>query len=307
MAVVRSGLAALLALGMTSQALACEGRLIDSPNVMGAPLCLPIAPKRIVALEPTFSLGMALELGAPVVAAPMSGMSDKALKLRAEQAGVVDIGTFEQPSIERIIALKPDLIVGSGFLGAKAREMAARIAPTALITDDDWKAFYLNLAKVTGREEVMNGVFDDYQRRIAEIRARMPDVKVSVIRITPWDFQVYLDGPGAYAPFAVMRDAGVRRSAYETWTGGPSVKRPDFEDLAALDGDVLLYIVGGSNDSDRSGRHEAVVSNPLWKMLPAVKAGRVHRVDAATWMEFSGVASANRVLDDIERYVLKAP
>ncbi|MFD1702554.1 iron-siderophore ABC transporter substrate-binding protein [Methylopila henanensis] len=303
----RGALAAVLAVVLSSQALACEGRLFEGADVMGAPLCLPAEPKRIVALEPTFSLGMALELGAPVVGASMSGMSDKALRARAEQAGVVDIGTFEQPSIERIIALKPDLIIGSAFLGAKVRDMAARIAPTALITADDWKTFYLAVARISGREEASKGVFSDYERRVADIRARMPDVKVSSVRITPWDFQVYLDKPGAYAPFAVMREAGVKRSAYETSESGPGVKRPDWEELAGLDGDVLLYIVGGSNDSDRNGRHEEVVSNPLWLMLPAVKAGRVHRVDAATWMEFSGLNSANRVLDDIERYVLKAP
>lgn len=289
------------------QAVACDGRRYHGPDVMGAPLCLPETPQRIVALDPTFSLGMALELGLPVIAAPLSGMSDAALKARAEAAGVVDLGTFEQPSVERIIALQPDLIVGSGFLGDQVYRVAARIAPTALITPEDWKAFFRVLADVTGRGEAARDAFAAYERRVAGIRARMTDITVSVVRITPWDFQVYLDAPNAYGPFAVMREAGVRRSAYETVTDGPTVKRPDWEELAALDGDVLLYIVGGANDSDRSGRHEEVVSNPLWQMLPAVRAGRAHRVDAATWMEFSGLASANRVLDDIERLILTPP
>ena len=46
-----------------------------------------------------------------------------------------------------------------------------------------------------------------------------------------------------------------------------------------------------------------MIGNPLWSMLPAVRAGNVHRVDPGTWMEFSGAASAHRVLDDIERFV----
>lgn len=292
---------------LASQAVACDGRRYDGPGVMGSPLCLPWTPQRIVALDPTFSLGMALELGLPVIGAPLSGMSDAALKARAEAAGVADLGTFEQPSIERIIALAPDLIVGSGFLGEQAYRTAARLAPTVLVTPEDWKAFFGILADVTGRGEAARDAFAAYDRRVADIRARMPDVTVSVVRITPWDFQVYLDAPNAYGPFAVMREAGVRRSAYETGSDGPTVKRPDWEELAALDGDVLLYIVGGANDSDRSGRHEEVVSNPLWQMLPAVKTHRMHRVDAATWMEFSGLASAHKVLDDIERLILTAP
>lgn len=171
MTVSRGALIAVLSLVMASPSRACEGRLFDGSNVLGAPLCLSAAPKRIVSLDPTFSLGMALELGAPVVAAPMSGMSDKALKRRAEEAGVVDLETFGQPSVERVVALKPDLIIGSGFLGAMACDMAARIAPMALITADDWKAFYLTLVKFAGREEAAKGVFYAYQRRIADIRA----------------------------------------------------------------------------------------------------------------------------------------
>ncbi len=77
--------------------------------------------------------------------------------------------------------------------------------------------------------------------------------------------------------------------------------------MPALDGDILLYIVGGVNNSATSGRHEEVLANPLWQMLPAVKAGRVHRLDPAIWMEFSGVGSAHRVLDDVERFVVAAP
>ena len=147
--------------------------------------------------------------------------------------------------------------------------------------------------------------FQAYERRAAGIRERMPDVKVSVVRITPGGFQVYLDGPAAYAPFAVLKDAGVKRTAYETTTDGTFMKRPDWEGLAALDGDVLLYIVGSGYDPDKGARLEAeTLANPLWQMLSAVKARRAHRVDVVTWMAFAGLASANAVLDDLERYVI---
>jgi len=133
----------------------------------------------------------------------------------------------------------------------------------------------------------------------------LPGVAACEGRIIPGGFQVYVDGPGSYSPFSVLRDAGVVRTAYETTTDDTVLKRPDWETLAALDGDVLLYIVGGGHDDDPSGRLETdTVNNPLWQMLPAVAAGRAYRVDPATWMEFSGLAAANRVLDDVENHVL---
>ncbi|TCQ04319.1 iron complex transport system substrate-binding protein [Rhizobium sp. PP-F2F-G36] len=286
----------------------CDGRLIEDGAFLHPPLCAPKEPKRIVSLVPTFSLGIALELGLPVVGAPLFGMSDEDLKSRAEAAGVVDLGSFMEPSIEKIVALQPDLIIGSDFLGEEAYQMASRLAPTALLTGANWKEFYRTLANITGVADGMEGRFTEYEKRVASVRERVPkDVRVSVVRITPWEFQVYLDEPDAWAPFDVLRKAGVRRTDFETSETKVGTKRLDFEGLTGLDGDILLYIVGGSNDSATSGRHEAVLANPLWKMLPAVKAGRAYRVDAATWMEFSGLASANKVLDDIETYIISRP
>lgn len=286
----------------------CDGRLIAAGAFLHPPLCAPKEPKRIISLVPTFSLGIALELGLPVVGAPLFGMSDEDLKSRAEAAGVVDLGSFMEPSIEKIVALQPDLIIGSDFLGEEAYQMASRLAPTALLTGANWKEFYRTLANITGVADGMEGRFTEYEKRVASVRERVPkDVRVSVVRITPWEFQVYLDEPDAWAPFDVLRKAGVRRTDFETSETKVGTKRLDFEGLAGLDGDILLYIVGGSNDSATSGRHEAVLANPLWKMLPAVKAGRAYRVDAATWMEFSGLASANKVLDDIETYIISRP
>lgn len=296
-----------MVLPVTAQA-ACAGRLVESDNVLASPLCLPSEPKRIVALDPTYSLAMALELGLPVIGAPLFGMSDPGLQAEARRAGVEDVGSAGEPSIERIITLKPDLVIGDGILHEPALAMASRIAPTLLVKAQNWKTYFSTLAAATGRADKAEAAFAAYERRAADIRARMPDVRVSVIRITPHGFQVYLDGPSAYAPFSVMRDAGVRRSAYETTTDTSILKRPDWEGIAALDGDVLLYIVGSSYDSDGSGKLEAeTVANPFWQMLPAVRAGRAHRVDVTTWMAFGGIASANRVLDDIERFVLARP
>lgn len=302
--------AALLTLAVwtAGAAAACDGRVIDSPAVYAAPLCVPEAPQRVVVLDASFALGIGLDTGLPIVGAPLARMSDAPLGERAAAASVANIGAVDQPSIETIVALRPDLIIGfpgDPALAAAIYPQVSRVAPTLLYAGLDWRDFQFLLAGLTGRTEETAARFAEYDARLADLRARMPDTTVSVLRITSWDFQVYLDAPVAYAPFEIMRQAGVRRSAYET-TDDPdlSMKRPDWEDLAALDGDVLLYIVGGTNDSDKDGRLEEVLADPLWQMLPAVRAGRVHRIGHGPWMEFNGLASAHRVLDDLERFVM---
>lgn len=286
---------------------ACAGRTADGATVYRAPVCVPQTPRRIISLDSTYNLTMALELGLPVVGAPLFNLRDPDLLAMAEKAGVVDIGSAAEPSIERIIALQPDLILGDAAAHAAAYDLATQIAPTVLVQAQDWKVFYATIARVTGADGKADPAFDAYNRRAAEIRARMPAVEVSVLRITPFGFQVYVDGPAAYAPFSVLADAGVKRPAYETATDATILKRPDWEGLTQLTGAVLLYMVGNPYDDQSNTTLEAdTLANPLWKTIPAVAAGRVHKVDVATWMGFGGLGSANKVLDDVERFVLAA-
>ncbi|MEP3329762.1 iron-siderophore ABC transporter substrate-binding protein [Sedimentitalea sp.] len=288
-------------------AFACAGQLIKDERIHASPLCVPADPQRIVVMDQSFALGIGLELGLPIVGAPLNRMSDEDLLARAQAVGVEDLGFVTEPNLERIVALQPDLIIGftgDPGLAESFYPMLSSLAPTLLDISGDWQGFYDILGGLTGQQDKVEALFADYSARLQDIRERVPETAVSILRITPWDFQVYTDTPGAYAPFQVLSDAGVRRSAYETAPDGPALKRPDWEELSQLDGEVLLYIVGGTNDSATSGRHEEVVGNPLWRLLPAVQAGQVHQIDPATWMEFSGLPSAHRVLDDIEHLII---
>ncbi|UYV36808.1 iron-siderophore ABC transporter substrate-binding protein [Rhodobacteraceae bacterium D3-12] len=286
----------------------CEGRKVSDANVFAAPICVPQTPKRVVVLDPSFGLAIGLDVGLPIVGAPLERMSDAALHKRAVDRGITSLGFVTEPSLERLVALQPDLIVaftGSESLASGVYPMVSQLAPTLIYTKPDWRAFYALLAEFTGKTAEVTEQLAALDARVAALREKMPETKVSVLRVTSWDFQVYLDSPGGYAPFNILRDAGVTRSAYETTTdAGEVFKRPDWEELAQLDGDILLYIIGGTNDSDKNGRMEELLSNPLWQLLPAVKAGRVHRVDHGHWMQFSGLDSAHRILDDLEKFVI---
>lgn len=286
-------------------ALACDGRVVED-GVFDAPVCAPDAPARIVVLDPQMALGMLEELGVPVLGAPLLSLPDIAAKTRARDEGITDIGHAQQPSLERIVALDPDLIIGDTYAHEDLYPALSRIAPTVLSAHADWTAHFTLLARITGSQEAARAMLGAYEARLADIRARVPeDLTVSVLRVSPNGFQVYLDGPMAYAPYAVLAEAGIRRTPYETTQGNTFRKRPGWEELAALDGDVLLYVVANGYDPAGDDALAArIEADPLWQMLPAVAAGRAHRVARAQWMGFRGVASAHAVLDDIERFLL---
>lgn len=285
---------------------ACEGKAITE-EVYNPPFCIPVEAKRIVTLDPLITLGLLIELDAPVIATPYMAITEDEVLDVVKARKMVDLGNPREPSLERVAALKPDLIIGSAEAHSAIYEQAAKIAPTVLFKHMDWKRYLERLSEVTGREGVANAALKAYDTRVAVVRERMKDkdLTVSTVRFAPDRFVVFVDGPAAYAPFAVLHEAGVKRSAYETVTDGTIVKRPDWEELAALDGDVLLYVsASGFESGPDDALEKQVTENPLWQLLPAVQAGRAHRVDRGPWQSFHGISSANRILDDVERYIL---
>ncbi|MCR6498162.1 iron-siderophore ABC transporter substrate-binding protein [Shinella sp. CPCC 101442] len=295
-----------LLLSVSAASAACQGKEVTE-GVYNAPLCIPAEAKRIVTLDPLITLGLLIELKAPVIATPYMGIQDAAVLDYLKHAKLVDLGNPREPSLERVAALKPDLIIGSSEAHAPIYEMISKIAPTVFLDHTDWKQYRRRLAEITGREGAADDELAAYEKRIADIRKRVrdKDVTVSTVRFAPGRFVVFVDGPAAYAPFSVLSEAGVTRSAYETVTDGTIVKRPDWEELANLDGDILLYVsASGFEDGPDDALEKEVTANPLWHLLPAVQNGRAYRVDRGPWQSFSGIASANRILDDIERYIL---
>lgn len=288
---------------------ACQGREI-SEGVYNAPFCVPAGAKKIVTLDPLLTLGILIDLKVPVVATPYMAIQDAEVLDYVKQSKMVDLGNPKEPSLERLVALKPDLIIGSTEAHAQIYEKASKIAPTIFFSHMDWKKYLKLLSEITDREDAADEALAAYEKRVASIRERVQekDVTVSAVRFAPGRFVVFVDGPAAYAPFAVLHEAGVKRTTYETVTDDTIVKRPDWEELAKLDGDILLYVsASGFESGPDDALEKEVTGNPLWQFLPAVRNGRAHRVDRTTWQSFRGIVSANRVLDDIERYILTSP
>lgn len=284
----------------------CEAgfRLFEDDNIF-ASVCVPETAEKIVTLEPFYSLQMSVEMGLPVIGSS-SYTSDGGFPetLSADAlAEIKSVGAFDAPNLEAITGLEPDLIIGDAYFMSQQYELFNAIAPTVLISTADWKAWYHTIAAAAGVPERAETAFDEYNARIADLQALIPDdTTVSFIRVVADGFQLYREAPHAYAPVAVMSEAGITRPEFESGTDEESFARLDYEGLTHIEGDILLYVVGGA--SDDGGDLEAdTLSNPIWQALPAVQAGQAYRVDAGPWMSFGGLRSAHAVLDDLFKYV----
>ena len=116
--------------GTTSQL--GRSSLAGNPVVSQASKTMPVRPQRVVALDFMFAESViALDI-VPV------GMADTAfypgwLGYESDRlAHVTDIGSRQEPGLEAIAAVKPDLIIGVGFRHAPIFDALDRIAPTIL-------------------------------------------------------------------------------------------------------------------------------------------------------------------------------
>ena len=115
--------------------------------------------KRVVALEYSF-IDTLLALGVKPVGASLGqegGDRGAPPYLAGKTQGVAAVGSRAQPSLEKIAASKPDLIVADAFVQSSVLPQLARMAPTAAFQSrrgslDDLNAQTLALGQLLGRE-----------------------------------------------------------------------------------------------------------------------------------------------------------
>ncbi|MEM7593900.1 MAG: ABC transporter substrate-binding protein, partial [Cyanobacteria bacterium P01_A01_bin.83] len=88
--------------------------------------CVPLNPQRIVTIDSTM-LEAALALDRKPVGSPLDFVLPS-----MDQEGIADLGDSERINLERVLALKPDLILGQAY-GTVPYAQLAQIAPTVLV------------------------------------------------------------------------------------------------------------------------------------------------------------------------------
>ncbi len=275
--------------------------------------CVPNQIQRLVTLDGV-SFEYAIALGEKPIATAFGGYMDY---LAEQMVGVETVGQVGEPSLERVVALKPDLILGLDH-NQDIYSQAAQIAPTVLFSFEhsgQWKQVFQRMAAELERSEAAQRTLDDYDARLADFKTqmgdRLNDLEVSVVRIYPDTINLYLRDSFVGT---VLQDAGLARptaqdigaAEAEQQFGNPiqtSISRELFEQA---DGDVI-FLWTGQNSAEENARLQqeidALQRDPLWQRLKAVQAERVYQVPSY-WIGW-GPLAANAVLDDLFTYLVE--
>jgi iron complex transport system substrate-binding protein len=262
---------------------------------------VPMEPKRVVVLD-TDKLDTMVSLGlAPVGAAQATESQAWPKYLGSALAATKAVGTLQQPNIEAIMALKPDLILGTKFRQAAFYDKLSKIAPTVFTekVGVTWKQNFLLDAEALGKKEQATGLLSAYETRAKQVGAKYAKLKVSIVRFMPTEIRMY--GPESFSGI-VVGDAGIPRPEAQQLATQQDKRfgKLSQENIAQADADAVFYTAYGQAAAKSQA---SVTGGPLWKNLGAVKSGNAHSVDDEVWMLGIGVTAAGGILDDLDKYL----
>jgi len=253
-------------------------------------------PERVVVLD-TGELDSAVALGVKPVGAvePIAGAGFPAYLADAVK-GVKTVGTIEQPNLEAITALKPDLILSSKTRHAAIYDQLSRIAPT-VFTDEVgvvWKKNFALHAKALGKTDKADALQREYQDDARKLGDALGDKRsstaVSVVRSVGDEVRIY-----EKASFlgTILEDVGLPRPKVQN--DETVVTTVTVERIPDLDGDVMFL----SRFGDDHRLLNRLQSTSPWPQLEVVRAKRVYEVPDDLWFLGIGNLAARRIVDGL--------
>ncbi|QLG12927.1 iron-siderophore ABC transporter substrate-binding protein (plasmid) [Deinococcus sp. D7000] len=273
--------------------------------------CVPGVPKRVVALEWAYAEDV-LALGVqPVGVADIKGYNEYVRIPVMLAAGVQDVGTRQQPSLEKLRALKPDLILTTRLRAAQNYPQLAVIAPTLVFDTYGGKSQYGEMrstfsviAGALGRSGTARQVLSNLDARLDRVRG---DLKAAGRGGEGFVFaQAYTGGGGTPTMRLFTKNSMVsqileRLGLVNAWKAQPQpygFTEVSLEALAGLNTKNFLYVT-----QKEDAMFAAPSIKPLWQGLPFVKAGRAYGLDERTWT-FGGPLSALTLANGIRDRLL---
>jgi iron complex transport system substrate-binding protein len=263
---------------------------------------IPMKPQRIITLHDSTILDPVLALGVkPIGIATYA--AEQGVLFRGitedEVTSIQQVGSAFQPSLEKILMLKPDLILGREYQKNIYNKLSD-FAPTVLV---DWGSFtsfqdnFRYIAQVLNEEKQAKLVLQQYQKRIRQFQDKMgkqlQKIEVSVIGFSGQSIKS-LNRDSVFNQ--VLDDAGVERISIQK-NQKERYLEISIEHLNKYDADVL-FVINESQDDIAS-----YLKTPLWQHLQAVKNKQVYVVNI-DWFA-GGPLGVNKILDDLFQYLVK--
>ncbi|MGG3125103.1 Fe(3+) dicitrate ABC transporter substrate-binding protein [Priestia megaterium] len=254
---------------------------------------VPKNPKKVVVLELSF-VDALQGLGMNPVGIADDNKKDMIEKLVKGKVDYTSVGTRQQPNLEVISSLQPDLIIADVQRHKAIYKDLEKIAPTIELNsrestyEDNIDAFK-TIAKATGKEKQAEKRLSEHKATIAQLKKELKQengqtILPAVVRDTSFQAHTSSSYDGEFLEELGLKDAVQSKEAYAEM---------NLEQLSDINPDILIL-------ANNEGKllTDGWKTNPLWKNLKAVKNNKVFVVDRDLWTRFRGVISSEAIGKD---------
>jgi iron complex transport system substrate-binding protein len=236
---------------------------------LGRKVVVPDHPHRVICLMPSVT-DTVFALGA---ADDVVGISDYT-KYPAEALKKPSVGDLIKPSIETILALHPDLVIGLQPTGPmESTEQLERLGIPVFLVSPHGIAGILHSVESIGqalnRTPQAAALAASLQHRVDVVRAGTKGLPQPTVFMPVWYDPIITIGKHAFTT-EIIEAAGGRSVTDDLAADWPQIS---MEIVLARAPEALLLVRGGKTTLD------VLRSRPGWSSVPAVRASRVYYVD----------------------------
>lgn len=258
-------------------------------------------PSRIVVLEFSFLEALSLVGVTPVGVADDNRKTRVPARIRNKLNDWLSVGARKQPSLERIRALNPDLIIADWSRHQTIYDALNQIAPTLVF--NSFKADYHEILTVAQRIGDAVGKGAAMQQRLAQHDLKMAAVRAQIANSSPVAVMLAVSWHKGFSAHtsvsfagSILEQLGLSNVLQEN--SDVVTRKLTLEQIITLNPDAL-YLMNLEEESSAtpSTLYDQWKKSPLWAYLKAVKNSRVFFVDRNIWARFRGVQTAEWVAE----------
>ncbi len=185
------------------------------------------------------------------------------------------VGSFSEPNLEKILSLKPDLVLATGLEQARVVEELKKFGIKVIVVDPTNFGELFNLIKeigtITRRELEAAALIQDMKNSIAQISQKVKSQNAAErpkVYVEIWHDPIMVAGKGSFIDEMITLTGGVN-IAYDT-------ARPfsQFSPELVIERNPDIIILGYMNIGISAG--EAISKRLGWQNIKAVKDNRVY-------------------------------
>lgn len=192
-----------------------------------------------------------------------------------DPTSVRSLGDQSQPNLERVAAMRPDLILCTDFQRDELGDELEQIAPVAaLLWDGDWQLHFEEVARVVGREREAARVVRRFEETVEQARELVPQNLEVAFLETEDDSSFRINRPTSF-PGIIAEKLGLTvNDPVDSGETSDFFVAVSTEKLNIVRAPIIFVTV-----FDESGESLAFFRDqPLWKNLPAVRRDAVEAV-----------------------------